>query len=64
MSVLPQITYGNVAFISMDTTKMKYLQTIGIHRIFLIVAAFSVTNMPISSTKKKIDVFKHFYLIF
>jgi hypothetical protein len=39
MSVLPQITYGN-----MGTTKVKYLQTIGIHRMFLNVATFSVTN--------------------
>jgi hypothetical protein len=43
--------------ISMDTTKMKYLQTIGVHRIN--VATFSVTNRSISSTKKKIDFFKH-----
>jgi hypothetical protein len=28
--------------ISMDTTKMKYLQTIGIHRMFLNVAKFNV----------------------
>jgi hypothetical protein len=28
----------------MDTTKMKYLQTIGIHRMFLNVATFSATN--------------------
>jgi hypothetical protein len=37
----------------MDTTKMKYLQTIGIHRMFLNVAKFNVTNRSISSTKKK-----------
>jgi hypothetical protein len=43
---------------------MKYLQAIGIHRMFLNVAIFSVMNRSISSTKKKIDFFKHFYLIF
>jgi hypothetical protein len=67
MFVLPQIVYGNMALIfpliSMDTTKMKYLRTIGMHRMFLNVATFSVTNRSISSTKKKIDFFKHFYLI-
>jgi hypothetical protein len=42
---------------------MKYLQTIGVHRMFLNVPRFSVTNRSISSTKKKIDFFKHFYLI-
>jgi hypothetical protein len=47
----------------MDTRKIKYLQTIGMHRIFLNVAIFSVTNRSISSTKKTIDFFKHFYLI-
>jgi hypothetical protein len=36
---------------------------IGMHRMFLNVATFSVTNRSISSTKKKIDFFKHFYLI-
>jgi hypothetical protein len=35
--------------ISMDTTKIKYLQTIGMHRMFLNVATFSVTNRSISS---------------
>jgi hypothetical protein len=34
---------------------MKYLQTIGMHRMFLNVATFSVTKRSISSTKKKID---------
>jgi hypothetical protein len=67
MFVLPQIVYGNTALIfpliSMDTTKMKYLRTIGMHRMFLNVATFSVTNRSISSTKKKIDFFKRFYLI-
>jgi hypothetical protein len=33
------------------------------HRMFLNVATFSVTNRSISSTKKKIDFFKHIYLI-
>jgi hypothetical protein len=47
----------------MDTRKIKYLQTIGMHRMFLNVAIFSVTNRSISSTKKTIDFFKHFYLI-
>jgi hypothetical protein len=42
---------------------MKYLQSIGIHRMLLNVATFSVTNKSISSTKKKMDCFKHFYLI-
>jgi hypothetical protein len=58
MSVLPQITYANMALIFLShfhTTKMKYLQTIGIHRMFLNVATFSVTNRSISSTKKKFD---------
>jgi hypothetical protein len=40
------------------------LQTIEIHRMLLNVATFSVTNRSISSTKEKIDFFKHFYLIF
>jgi hypothetical protein len=40
---------------------MKYLRNIGIHRMFLDVATFSVTNRSISSTKKKIDLFKHFF---
>jgi hypothetical protein len=61
MSVLSQITYGNHGFdfslISMDTTKMKYLQTIGIHRMFLNVAKFNVTNRSICSTKTTIDFF-------
>jgi hypothetical protein len=42
---------------------MKYLQTIGIigmHRMFLNVATFSITNRSISSTKKKIDFLKTF----
>jgi hypothetical protein len=39
------------------------LQTIGMHRMFLNVATFSVTNRSISSIKKTIDFFKHFYLI-
>jgi hypothetical protein len=34
-----------------------------IHRMFLNVAPFSVTNRSISSTKKKIDFFFNFYLI-
>jgi hypothetical protein len=46
------------------TTKMKYLQATGIHRMFLNVATFSVTNRSISSIKKKINIFQHFYLIF
>jgi hypothetical protein len=67
MFVLSQIAYGNIALIfpliSMDTTKMKYLEIIGMRRMFLNVATFSVTNRSISSTKTKIDFFKHFYLI-
>jgi hypothetical protein len=40
---------------------MKYVFTdYGIHRKFLNVATFSVTNRSISSTKKKIDFFEHF----
>jgi hypothetical protein len=39
------------------------LQTIGMHRMFLNVATFIVTNRSTSSTKKTIDFFKHFYLI-
>jgi hypothetical protein len=46
----------------MDTTKMKYLQAIGMHGMFLNVATFRVTNRSISSTKKEIDFLKHFYL--
>jgi hypothetical protein len=42
MSVLSQITYGN----------LKYLQTIGIHRMFLNIATFSVTNRSIPSARK------------
>jgi hypothetical protein len=42
---------------------MKYLQTVEMHRTLLNVATFSVTNRSISSTKKKIDFLKHFYLI-
>jgi hypothetical protein len=38
----------------MDTTKLKYLQTIGMHKMFLNIATFSVRNRSISSTKKKI----------
>jgi hypothetical protein len=43
----------------MDTTKIKYVQTIGIHRMFSNVATFSETNKSISSTstKTKIDFF-------
>jgi hypothetical protein len=33
------------------------LQTIGMHRMFLNVATFSVTNRSISSIKKTIDFF-------
>jgi hypothetical protein len=36
------------------------LQTIGMHRMFLNVATFSVTNRSISSTKKTIDFFNIF----
>jgi hypothetical protein len=48
MFVLPQIAYGNTALIfpsHFQGTKMKYLQTIGMHRMFLNVATFSVTNI-------------------
>jgi hypothetical protein len=31
----------------MDTTKMKSLQIIGIHRMFLNVATFSITDNPL-----------------
>jgi hypothetical protein len=41
MFVLPQITYGNI---SMDTTKMKNLQTIGVHIvIFKDIRAVNMT---------------------
>jgi hypothetical protein len=39
----------------MDTTKMKYLQAIGMHGMFLNVATFKVTNRSIFSTYKKED---------
>jgi dihydroorotase len=45
----------------MDTTKMKYLQTIGMHRMFLNVATFSVTKRSISSTKKKKKIFLNIF---
>jgi hypothetical protein len=50
----------------MDTTKIKYVQTIGIHRMFSNVATFSETNKSISSTstKTKIDFFFTFVAIF
>jgi hypothetical protein len=32
---------------------MKYLQTIGMHRMFSNVATFTVTNRSISSTKRR-----------
>jgi hypothetical protein len=68
MFVLPQIEYDNTAFIFPShfqgyNKNEIFLQTIGMHRMFLNVATFSVTNRSISSTKKKIDFFKHFYLI-
>jgi hypothetical protein len=53
MSVLHQMTYGNMALIFLSHfhgyKKMKYLQTIGVHRMFLNVTTFSVTNRSISS---------------
>jgi hypothetical protein len=59
MSVLTQITYGNTALIFLSHfhgyNKNELFATIGIHRMFLNVATFSVTNRSISSTKKKID---------
>jgi hypothetical protein len=67
MFVLPQIAYGNTTLIFpshfQGYNKNENLQTIGMHRMFLNVATFSVTNRSISSTKKKIDFLKHFYLI-
>jgi hypothetical protein len=39
---------------------MKYLQTIGMRRMFLNVATFSVTNRSLSSTKKEIVFFLTF----
>jgi hypothetical protein len=36
---------------------MKYLQTIGIHRMFLNIAKFNVTNRSISATKTTLDFF-------
>jgi hypothetical protein len=48
MSVFPQIMYGHMALIFLSHfygyKKMKYCQTIRIHRIFLNVVTFSVTN--------------------
>jgi hypothetical protein len=43
MSVLPQMTYGNMALIFLSHFH------IGVHRMFLNVATFSVTNWSISS---------------
>jgi hypothetical protein len=52
MSILPQITYGNIALVVLsyfhDTKK------IGINGMFLNVATFSVTKRSISSIKKKV----------
>jgi hypothetical protein len=68
MSVLPQITYGNIALIAVlyfhGYKKRKYWQIIEINGMFLNVVTFSVTKRSIFSTKKKVDSFKHFYLIF
>jgi hypothetical protein len=59
MSVLSQITYGNMALIVLSYfhgyKKKKHLQIIGIIQMFLNIAAFSVTKRSISSAKKKID---------
>jgi hypothetical protein len=71
MFVLPQIVYGNTALIfpshfqgyNKNEIFADYWDHIGMHRMFLNVATFSVTNRSISSTKKKTDFFKHFYLI-
>jgi hypothetical protein len=67
MFVLSQIVYGNMALIFPSHfhgyKKIKYLQTVGMHRMFLNVATFIVTNRSTSSTKKTIDFFKHFYLV-
>jgi hypothetical protein len=67
MSILPQITYGNMALIFLSCFHGYnkngihiYLQTVGIHRVFLNVATFGVTNKSISSTKKRL----HFLNIF
>jgi hypothetical protein len=70
MSILPQIT--NVRQHAFDFSlsflwiqqKLNMYLTIEIHRMFLNVATVSVTNRSISFIKKKIDFFKHFYLIF
>jgi hypothetical protein len=67
MFVLPQIAYGNTALIFSSHfqgyNKNEIFADYWDDRMFLNVATFSVTNMSISSTKKKIDFFKHFYLI-
>jgi hypothetical protein len=71
MFVLPQIAYGNTALIfpshfqgyNKNEILLQTIGIIGMHRMFLNVATFSITNRSISSTKKKIDFFKHFYLI-
>jgi hypothetical protein len=68
MFVLPQITYGNMALIFLSHfhgyNENEIFADYGIHRKFLNVATFSITNRSISSTKKKTDFFEHFYLIF
>jgi hypothetical protein len=59
MSILPQITYSNMALVVLSyfhgyKKEMKYLQIIGINGMFLNVATFSVTKRSISSIKKKV----------
>jgi hypothetical protein len=59
---LPQIACGNMALIfpshfhgyNKNEIFADYWDMIGMHRMFLNVATFSVTNRSISSTKKKI----------
>jgi hypothetical protein len=52
MSILPQITYGNITLVVLsyfhDTKKIE------INGMFLNVATFSVTKRSISSIKKKV----------
>jgi hypothetical protein len=58
MSVLPQITYGNMALIFHGYNKNEIFPDYWIHRMFPDVTTFSVINMQINIfSKKKIDFF-------
>jgi hypothetical protein len=64
MSVLPQMTYDNMALIFLSYfhgyNKNEIFADYQDTRMLLNVATFNVTNRSISSTKKKIEFFKHF----